>query len=238
MVWNFSDDVHFALRWKNFVHASPSFSQVSLEHCRLLERSTAASPSTLTFSAFLNCFSSSVSSRKSCASSRRKMISYAIWNCIWASPNKLLLQFLRALAVLQSLWWRMLRAEIPVTGASQAVLTTSKKPGTRVQNCSNLKVAGSGSCRICDRKRGQWSEADEDRACRWIAGNDRSHSLLQNTRSSRTKVGLFLSLLHVNFRFWRAISKSSQWSRACLNNLISRRFRFRLFLSCAEQGPV
>jgi hypothetical protein len=61
---------------------------------------------------------------------------------------------------------------------------------------------------LCQKKK-TMTEDEDERASKYVKGKARSHSLLQNTLSSLTKVGMFLSLLQVNLQFCNAISSSS-----------------------------
>jgi hypothetical protein len=127
----------------------------------------------------------------------------------------------------------MLSGDIPGSSLSHASQTTSLKSDTFTQKISNWKISLFLGLSCWHNMMGQWSDIADKSTCNINPGSIRSHFLLQKTRSSRTNVGSYLSLLHVNLRFWRVNSNSSQPSKACLNLPMFLQFRFRLFLSLA-----
>jgi hypothetical protein len=93
-----------ARRWKNLVLVSPSLTCLMRALCFLLAFSMTSHPNMHFFSFDLRASSSSDSYRKSCASSSRRITSWAMYSFCQASERREVAQALRALAVWWSLW--------------------------------------------------------------------------------------------------------------------------------------
>ena len=136
------------------------------EHCFLRTLSRTAQPNSLFLSLARKLNSVSVSSLLSCASSSRRMTSYAMCNFIFVSEMMLLLHFFSALAVQWSLCPSRWNGSVCCVGAFHADATTSWKRGRRIQTFSNLKGVGLRGPALLHRSSGQWSEWEEESACR------------------------------------------------------------------------
>ena len=153
-----------------------------------------------------------MSSLLSCASSKRRMTSCAMCNFILASEMMLLLHFLSALAVQWSLCPSRWNGSVCCVGAFHADATTSWKRGRRVQTFSNLKGVGLRGPAWLHRSSGQWSEREEESACRTWSSKVRSQAWLQkkSVKLNQRWTALFvapgeLSVLQANFLYLTAV---------------------------------
>jgi hypothetical protein len=169
-----------ALRWKNLVHASPSFCQTRHEAGRHRERSIAARPKTRQLRSLRKQSSSAVSCLISCAVSNHWMISLAICSSMRALPKSLLLQALSTHTVCCILKNRIFSREIPGTCSFDASCTTSLNPRILVQNFSKRNLSCHFGLACWHSSYGQWLDSEEDRACRVNPKKFKSLSWLQN----------------------------------------------------------
>jgi hypothetical protein len=117
-----------ALRWKNLMHVSPSFSQTRREACRHCERSIAVRPRIRHLRSLHKQSSSAVSCLISCAMSNRWMILLAMCSSMRALPNSLLLQALRTRVVGCILKNKIFNGEIPGTCSVPCALHDLHEP--------------------------------------------------------------------------------------------------------------
>jgi hypothetical protein len=134
----------------------------------------------------------------------------AAFNMTFVLENRPRLQVDKLFPVRCNLWKRMWHGSAWMASSFQALLTTSSNPGMWVQKFSNLKVRRRWGPESSARSKEQWPNKDNDIAWRTCVWKHRFHSMLQKKASSLKRVGLTLSLLHVNLQFWRWFSWSSQ----------------------------